>query len=235
VTPNRSNTDIFPPRACCRTDAGLVRHADPAGSTRHVPRDRHGTTEAVRHTRGLRHGRQPPTAAALTTSGCKQDGSTRRPPSEANRYGGGTTGPKRPIPPNSQTSSGGGAPSTRTGKNALNETVADCMKLWEPATHMSKADWSTHLPPRAGRLDQVTKQVMQVEVAAGVASPATACQRGWTNAVTGLASYRTQPDTRRIRLTSCPEPGPERIHATHTHRPLEQLSPPLVPTSKTRV
>ena len=64
-------------------------------------------------------------------------------------------------PPNSQTSSGSGqTPGTRTGKNALNETVTDCMKLWEPATHMSKADWQRTCRRVQGRLDQVSKQVL---------------------------------------------------------------------------
>jgi hypothetical protein len=68
-----------------------------------------------------------------------------------------------------QTSSGSGSSgqgsgqpfSTRTGKNALNETVTDCMKIWEPATHMSKADWQRTCRRVQGRLDQVTKDVLQ--------------------------------------------------------------------------
>jgi len=51
--------------------------------------------------------------------------------------------------------------STRTGKNALNETVADCMKIWEPATHMSKADWQRTCRRVQGRLDQVTREVLE--------------------------------------------------------------------------
>ena len=81
--------------------------------------------------------------------------------SEGQSGGGGTTGPIRPIPPNSQTSSGSNqSPSTRTGKNSLNETVGDCMRLWDPATHMSKADWQRTCRRVQGRLDQVTKQVL---------------------------------------------------------------------------
>jgi hypothetical protein len=33
------------------------------------------------------------------------------------------------------------------------------MKLWEPATHMSKADWQRTCRRVQGRLNQVTKQV----------------------------------------------------------------------------
>jgi len=81
--------------------------------------------------------------------------------SDSQSNGDGSARPIRPIPPNSQTSSGSGqTPATRTGKNALNETVTDCMKLWEPATHMSKADWQRTCRRVQGRLDQVTKQVL---------------------------------------------------------------------------
>jgi hypothetical protein len=66
-------------------------------------------------------------------------------------------GSSEQIPPPSQASGGrpqpGGAnssrqsqetrtPDQRTGKNALNERLADCMRLWEPATHMTKQEWS---------------------------------------------------------------------------------------------
>jgi hypothetical protein len=89
--------------------------------------------------------------------------------SDGQSNAGGATGPIKPIPPNSQTSSGSGSSgqgsgqpfSTRTGKNALNETVTDCMKIWEPATHMSKADWQRTCRRVQGRLDQVTKDVLQ--------------------------------------------------------------------------
>ncbi len=91
-------------------------------------------------------------ATATTTNGQSGNGQSSA---------SGSTGPIRPIPPNSQTSSGSGqTPGTRTGKNALNETVTDCMKLWEPATHMSKADWQRTCRRVQGRLDQVSKQVL---------------------------------------------------------------------------
>ena len=94
-------------------------------------------------------------------SGTQGSGSATATTTDGQSGAGGSTGPIRPIPPNSQTSSGSGqTPSTRTGKNALNETVADCMKLWEPATHMSKADWQRTCRRVQGRLDQVTKQVL---------------------------------------------------------------------------
>jgi hypothetical protein len=58
------------------------------------------------------------------------------------------TGPDPNLP---ATASGGrpqpgganaSAPSTRTGKNPSNERYADCVKLWDSQTHMSKSDWS---------------------------------------------------------------------------------------------
>jgi hypothetical protein len=30
----------------------------------------------------------------------------------------------------------------RTGKNPANQTVADCMRLWDRETHMTKQEWS---------------------------------------------------------------------------------------------
>jgi hypothetical protein len=35
------------------------------------------------------------------------------------------------------------------------------MKIWEPATHMSKADWQPTCRRVQGRLDQVTREVLE--------------------------------------------------------------------------
>jgi hypothetical protein len=88
---------------------------------------------------------------------------------------------------------------------------------------------ATHLPPCAGQ-DRSGHQTgaREVERDPGweVASPATACQRGWTNAVTELAKYRTQPDTGRIRTNKLSR---ARLRM-HTQVPvLEQLSALVVP------
>lgn len=109
-------------------------------------------------------------ALGLTTTGALAQTSS----SPGSSSGAGTTSPGSTSP---GTSVGRGAPAlgatpsgpatpnrsnsaTRTGKNSSNETVADCMKLWEPTTHMSKADWSRTCRRVQGRLDEVTKQVM---------------------------------------------------------------------------
>jgi hypothetical protein len=63
------------------------------------------------------------------------------------------SGGSRPQP-------GGADPSAqsrdnRTGKNALNDEYADCMRLWEPATHMTKQEWSRTCRRVQSRLNAV--------------------------------------------------------------------------------
>jgi hypothetical protein len=48
-----------------------------------------------------------------------------------------------------------GAADKRTGKNAANVEYEDCMRLWEPGTHMSKQEWSTTCRRVQSRLNQV--------------------------------------------------------------------------------
>ena len=165
VTPNRSNTDIFPPSRLLPPTQGSTGTQTPAGgSTLDSPGA--GTATTTTSTPGTPGAASTAdTPGSTTQSGAsspKQDGSTTATTSDGQQGTGGapTTGSKRPIPPNSQTSSGGGGTATRTGKNSSNETVADCMKLWEPTTHMTKADWSRTCRRVQGRLDQVTKQIM---------------------------------------------------------------------------
>ena len=50
---------------------------------------------------------------------------------------------------------GGIGSSTKTGKNPAAQTVADCMKLWDAGTHMSKADWARTCRRVQGRLDDL--------------------------------------------------------------------------------
>ena len=79
-------------------------------------------------------------------------------------YPGSADGPRSQLP---ATASGGrpqpgGAnsseQSTRTGKNPISEGYADCLKLWDVETHMSKSDWS-----RACRQIENRSQNLQVE------------------------------------------------------------------------
>jgi len=88
--------------------------------------------------------RQLPTPAPSTTA-IGQSGDAP-PPS--------TTAPGAPTSPdpNLPATASGGRPqpggansseqSTRSGKNPISERYADCVKLWDTDTHMSKSDWS---------------------------------------------------------------------------------------------
>ena len=44
---------------------------------------------------------------------------------------------------------------TRTGRNGPDQEYADCMRLWEPATHMTKEEWSRTCRRVQSRLDAV--------------------------------------------------------------------------------
>jgi len=50
---------------------------------------------------------------------------------------------------------GGAGGATKTGKNPGLETIADCMKLWDAGTHMSKVDWARTCRRVQGRLDDL--------------------------------------------------------------------------------
>jgi hypothetical protein len=43
----------------------------------------------------------------------------------------------------------------RTGRNGPDQEYADCMRLWEPATHMTKEEWSRTCRRVQSRLDAV--------------------------------------------------------------------------------
>ncbi len=170
VAPSRSNTEVFPPSRLLPPTGGAVstQQTQTTGSTSAGTTSATGTaTTGQSTTQGgtSTTSGDPSTATSDTsTSGTQTNGNTTATASDGQSNAGGTAGPIRPIPPNSQTSSGSGTGqpfSTRTGKNALNETVADCMKIWEPATHMSKADWQRTCRRVQGRLDQVTREVLE--------------------------------------------------------------------------
>ena len=76
----------------------------------------------------------------------------------------GTTQPGATPPTTPQaTSSGrpdpGGANSspnsTRTGKNAAQQGIADCVRLWDKGTHMTRGEWLTTCRRVQGRLDNL--------------------------------------------------------------------------------
>ena len=98
---------------------------------------------------------------APSTAATGQSGGT---PSPGTATPGAPTGPD----PNLPATASGGRPqpggansseqSTRTGKNPINEGYADCLKLWDVETHMSKSDWS-----RACQQIENRSQNLQVE------------------------------------------------------------------------
>lgn len=122
-SPPRSGTAVFPPsRVLPPTEGSTQNKAAPGGARSALP----GSSGASG------------TSGDATAPG--QDGE-------------GTTAPTAPLDPNapnptSQSSgrapaSGGvQAPATRTGKNPANDRLADCMRLWDAGTHMSKTDWA---------------------------------------------------------------------------------------------
>jgi hypothetical protein len=44
---------------------------------------------------------------------------------------------------------------TRAGRNGLDQEYADCMRLWEPATHMTREEWSRTCRRVQNRLNAV--------------------------------------------------------------------------------
>jgi hypothetical protein len=54
--------------------------------------------------------------------------------------------------------------STRTGKNPINERYADCVRLWDRETHMSKADWSRTCRRIENRLQNLQVENLNVDV-----------------------------------------------------------------------
>ncbi len=47
------------------------------------------------------------------------------------------------------------SPEAAAGKTAVNDEYADCMRLWDKATHMTKQEWSATCRRVQSRLDQV--------------------------------------------------------------------------------
>jgi hypothetical protein len=72
--------------------------------------------------------------------------------------------PAAPDPNLPAAASGGRAQSSRTGKNPINERYADCMKLWDNQTHMSKADWSKTCRRIENRLQNLNVENMDVDI-----------------------------------------------------------------------
>jgi len=80
----------------------------------------------------------------------------------------GTSSPGAPAgsdPNLPATASGRAAGSAqRTGKNPIAEHYADCVKLWDNQTHMSKAEWSRTCRRIENRLQSLRVENMDVDV-----------------------------------------------------------------------
>jgi hypothetical protein len=109
----------------------------------------------------------PPSRSLLTpapsTSSPSQPGTGSVPGSPA------AGAPAAPDPNLPATASGGrpqpgGAQSTRTGKNPINERYADCVKLWDNQTHMSKVEWSKTCRRIENRLQNLNVEKMDVDI-----------------------------------------------------------------------
>ena len=120
VTPNRSNSEIFPPSRLAPRPGGTI--PDPGAST--------STTT-------------PSNQSGTTQNGSGTNGSNAQDPA--------TAGSGRVPSP----ATGGAGGLTKTGKNPALDTVADCMKIWDAGTHMSKADWARTCRRVQGRLDDL--------------------------------------------------------------------------------
>ena len=47
------------------------------------------------------------------------------------------------------------SPAARTGKNAVDDAKAECMRMWDPGTHMTKREWSITCDRVQTRLDNL--------------------------------------------------------------------------------
>jgi hypothetical protein len=48
-----------------------------------------------------------------------------------------------------------GPTATRTGRNPVDYSIADCMRMWEAATHMTKQEWSSACHRVQNRLENL--------------------------------------------------------------------------------
>ncbi len=98
-----------------------------------------------------------PSATASTPSGV----ASTTPPT-------GTASPAAPAArdPNLPATASGGATGSaqRTGKNPITERYADCVKLWDNHTHMSKTEWSRTCRRIENRLQNLRVENMDLDV-----------------------------------------------------------------------
>jgi len=66
---------------------------------------------------------------------------------------------------------------SQRSKDQINDTLADCLKLWEPATHMTRQDWARTCKRVQTRLDNVrVEDVDALGKGSGRQSPRTSRQ-----------------------------------------------------------
>ena len=109
ITPNRSNSEVFPPSRVLPATQG----------------------------QGPNQTGTPGSTAVTPETGTPSGGS--RVPSPA-------------------TGGAGSSQQSTAGKNAARDELADCLKLWDAGTHMSKADWARTCRRIQGRLDDIKSQ-----------------------------------------------------------------------------
>ncbi len=122
ITPNRSNSEVFPPSRVLPSTQGQVPNQT-------------GT---------------PGSTAITPETGTPSGGS--RVPSPA-------------------TGGVGSSQQSKTGKNAARDEVADCLKLWDAGTHMSKADWARTCRRVQGRLDNIKIEAGKSAARSGQSKP----------------------------------------------------------------
>lgn len=118
----------------------------------------------------LLQGPAPSSASPAPSGSPAQSGAAASAPAPGNASPGAPTAPDPNLP---ATASGGrpqpgGANSSpagvRTGKNPIGERYADCIKLWDSETHMSRADWARTCRRIENRLQNLQVENMDVDV-----------------------------------------------------------------------
>jgi hypothetical protein len=113
----------------------------------------------------------PPSRSLPTSAPSASSSGQPLPGSPAGTPAAGT--PAAPDPNLPATASGGrpqpggansSAQSTRTGKNAISESYADCVRLWDNQTHMSKAEWLRTCRRTENRLQNLKVENKDVDV-----------------------------------------------------------------------
>jgi hypothetical protein len=132
ATPPKSNTDVYPPSRVLPPASGA---ASPSPSTA-APGNTGPTSPTGPSPSTALPGKAPPPQGQATTE---------TPASGGRPKSGGA---------------GSSAQSTQnpTAKNELNERIADCLKLWDRGTHMSKQAWRAACQRTMNRIENMTAE-----------------------------------------------------------------------------